>query len=225
MATVQEIEGIVVNNFGGVNSAVIPTSEGYVLIDTGMPQQWAKLEEKLSLAGCLPDKLRLVILTHGDFDHSGNCAILQKKYNVKIAIHSGDISIVRDGKPAHHTAELFIAKIIQLLIRSAIRKMHFDVFQPDILLEDGQNLNEYGLAAQIIHTPGHTKGSIAVLCENGALFVGDTVSNRFRPGLAPFAQNFATLRESLTKLKDTKARIVYPGHGKPFPFALLPGIK
>jgi len=50
---------------------------------------WETLENKLTTAGCLPGKLKLVIITHGDFDHTGNCAKLQQKYNCKIAMHKG----------------------------------------------------------------------------------------------------------------------------------------
>jgi glyoxylase-like metal-dependent hydrolase (beta-lactamase superfamily II) len=105
------------------------------------------------------------------------------------------------------------------------RRSGFETFQPDVLLKDGQNLSEYGLAAQIIHTPGHTKGSIAVLTETGHLVVGDTFSNRGKPGIAPFIQDMQELRESVAKLKRLKATMVYPGHGKPFPFSALSSLE
>jgi glyoxylase-like metal-dependent hydrolase (beta-lactamase superfamily II) len=101
---------------------------------------------------------------------------------------------------------------------------NFRRFEPDILLEDGQELSGYGLAARVIHTPGHTKGSIAVLTTDGQLFPGDTVSNRRKPEGASFIENGQELHDSLMILKGTKARMVYPGHGKPFAFESLASI-
>jgi hydroxyacylglutathione hydrolase len=77
---------------------------------------------------------------------------------------------------------------------------------------------EYGLAARVIHTPGHTQGSIAILTANGRIFVGDTVSNRSKPDSTPFIENEQELHDSLKILKGAKACIFYPGHGKPFTF-------
>jgi glyoxylase-like metal-dependent hydrolase (beta-lactamase superfamily II) len=48
-------------------------------------------------AGCLPDKLKLIVVTHGDFDHVGNCAKLQQKYKSRIAIHKEDSQLVEHG--------------------------------------------------------------------------------------------------------------------------------
>ena len=70
-----------------VNAFLAKAQEGFVLIDTGLPSQWQVLEKELISAGCLPDKLKLVILTHGDLDHSGNCKKFQEKYQTKIAMH------------------------------------------------------------------------------------------------------------------------------------------
>ncbi len=66
-------------DLGFVNAYLVKAGEGFILIDTGVPQQWARLEAVLLAAGCLPDKLKLVIITHGDIDHTGNGARLQQK--------------------------------------------------------------------------------------------------------------------------------------------------
>ncbi len=205
-------------NLGFVNVFLIQAGEGYILIDTGMGQQWNQLETKLLRAGCLPGKLKLVVITHGDFDHTGNCAQLKKKYQAKIAMHRGDTAMVKTGVPLNRHTRTFMGKIFLLLGKVSSWRIGFETFQPDILLEDGQDLREYGLSAKIIYTPGHTKGSITVLTSNGELFVGDTFANRTRPDLAPFIQDFQELHDSIAKLKRLKAKVVYPGHGKPFPY-------
>ena len=77
-------------NLDFVNAFLLKVKDGYILIDTGLPYQWGRLEKELISADCLPGSLKLVIITHGDWDHIGNCARLQEKYKVKIAMHSAD---------------------------------------------------------------------------------------------------------------------------------------
>jgi hydroxyacylglutathione hydrolase len=197
-----------------VNVYIVNTGEGYILIDTGIMKQWSRLEMELLQSGILPDHLKLVIITHGDFDHTGNCSELQRKYQVKIAMHSGDVEMVRTGIPVKRRVKGFRRKLFLILGRR--KSNNFQRFEPDIVLENGQVLTEYGFAARVIHTPGHTKGSIAVLTTDGQLFIGDSLSNRRKLERSPYIENEKALHESLLVLKRIKARIVYPGHGKPF---------
>jgi glyoxylase-like metal-dependent hydrolase (beta-lactamase superfamily II) len=212
-------------NLGFVNTFLLPAGDGYVLIDTGMDPQWEQLESQLLKSGCLPDKLKLVVITHGDMDHTGNCAKLQKKYHAKIAMHPGDRAMAETGARLVRKTRSFKVKIFMSLHRLTRGKTTFETFTPDLLPADGQDLKEYGLAARILHTPGHTPGSIAVLTDQGWLFPGDTISNSNKPDIGPFIQDDQELRDSLAKLKGLSARTIYPGHGKPFPFTALAGIE
>jgi hydroxyacylglutathione hydrolase len=212
-------------DLGFVNAFLVPADDGFILIDTGVAQQWKRLEAELLRAGCLPDRLKLVVITHGDADHAGGCARLQRQYRAQIAIHPADAAMVKTGVAARRTGRTIAGKVMILLEPFAGVFGRFDTFQPDILLEDGQTLDAYGLAARVIHTPGHTKGSIAILTEDGQLFIGDTVSNRTRPDLTPFIENRNELRDSIGLLKSLDARMVYPGHGNPFSFESLLSIE
>ena len=190
-----------------------------------MDPQWDLLEKELLKASCLPDKLKLVVITHGDLDHTGNCAKLQKKYQAKIAMHPGDRAMAETGARLIRKTHSFKVKVFMFLHRLTRGKTKFETFTPDLLLADNQDLKEYGLAARILHTPGHTPGSIAVLTDQGGLFPGDTISNSNKPDIGPFIQDDQELRDSLAKLKSLSARTIYPGHGKPFPFTALAGIE
>jgi glyoxylase-like metal-dependent hydrolase (beta-lactamase superfamily II) len=57
---------------GTVNSYLVKTENGYILIDTGFPRNRAVLDEEIQKAGCRPGNLDLIVMTHGDGDHSGN---------------------------------------------------------------------------------------------------------------------------------------------------------
>jgi glyoxylase-like metal-dependent hydrolase (beta-lactamase superfamily II) len=203
-----------------VNAFLLKTERGYVLIDTGLPNQWALLEKELLSAGCLPDKLKLIIITHGDWDHTGNASGLREKYHVKIAMHQGDVNQVENGVFLKRRVRPLMYRIffkIRMLRRKLQKnKLVLPKFKPDILLSDGQRLEEYGLAAKIIHIPGHTPGSIGIVTDEGDLFAGDAFVNNKKPDAARIIENAGQLKNSLDKVRKMNIKTVYPGHGKPF---------
>jgi glyoxylase-like metal-dependent hydrolase (beta-lactamase superfamily II) len=80
----------------GVNSYLIRTDSGFIMIDTGFHSKSKEFEMALENSACKPGSLNLIIITHGDLDHIGNCASLQKKFRAKIAIHRSELeSVVR----------------------------------------------------------------------------------------------------------------------------------
>ncbi len=200
---------------GMVNAYLVRAGDGFVLIDTGVPVTWETLEAALKSAGCLPDRLRLVVITHGDFDHTGSCAKLQGRYRAKIAMHEADAPMAETGVPLEREVSRLGRFLVWVNSRGKQRPA-FETFKPDVQLVDGQGLDEYGLAAKIVYLPGHTPGSIAVLMSDGDMFVGDTLSNMFRPGMSPFVSDRARLKNSIDRLKGMDLKTLYPGHGKPF---------
>ena len=70
-----------------VNCYLVRTSDGFILIDTGRTNKRGVIEKELEKAGCQPENLALIVLTHGDFDHCGNAAYLRKKFGTQIAMH------------------------------------------------------------------------------------------------------------------------------------------
>ena len=201
-------------DLGFVNAYLLHAGDGYILIDTGIGEVWTQLESELLKRGCLPERLKLVILTHGDADHTGNALRLQQKYGINIAMHPGDVELVSTGKPQKRHSNSLIERFT-IWLGSKITRT-FDLFTPDVLLEDEQSLAPYGIDAQIIHTPGHTPGSVCILTANGELICGDTFVNRRKPSSAVIIENDQALKASLEKLGELKIRKILPGHGKPF---------
>ncbi len=203
-----------------VNAFLVKTETGFVLIDTGLPGQGELLEKELRAAGCLPGTLQLIIITHGDWDHTGNAAMLREKYTVKIAMHQGDCNQVENGVFLKRSVRPLLYRVfftVRMLRRKLQKnKMILPKFKPDILLSDGQRLDEYGLAANVIHIPGHTPGSIGIVTDGGDLFAGDTFVNSKKPSDARIIENADQLESSLDKIRSMNIKTVYPGHGKPF---------
>lgn len=63
-----------------VNCYLVRAGDGFILIDTGRFSKRRFVEDELEQAGCQPGKLRLIVLTHGDFDHCGNAAYLRTEF-------------------------------------------------------------------------------------------------------------------------------------------------
>jgi glyoxylase-like metal-dependent hydrolase (beta-lactamase superfamily II) len=208
-----------------VNAFLVKVSEGFILIDTGVSMVWDSLERRLLSEGCLPDKLKLVVVTHGDMDHTGGCLKLQEKYHCKIAIHEADLPMVERGVFLKRKVKSFRARFFmvlrRLMRRQLMNRLSGNTFKPDLFLPDGQDLHEYGYDAKIIHIPGHTPGSIGILAEDGSFFAGDIFNNRKRPGTATYIENDAELKASLARLKTLPIRTVYPGHGRAFDFEMI----
>lgn len=207
---------------GGTNCYLIRTGDDdYILVDTGLSTRRDRLLIELKKAGCRPGNLKLILLTHGDPDHADNCAFLREKYGARTAIHREDAGMVETGNASWNRKVRpdRISRIFAILITllgKLNRTSQFDTFTPDLLLEDGQDLAEYGWKARILHLPGHSKGSIGILTSGGDLICGDLIYNFGRPA-SLYIDDLAAYRTSLDKLKSIEIKIVYPGHGRPFP--------
>ncbi|NTV58665.1 MAG: hypothetical protein HGA74_15485 [Deltaproteobacteria bacterium] len=95
-----------------------------------------------------------------------------------------------------------------------------------ILGDEGLSLEPYGIAGQVIHTPGHTQGSVSILLEGGHALVGDLAMAmpplRFRPGLSTFGSDMETLKASAR----TDARVpVFPAAGPSTPSPTIPPLR
>jgi glyoxylase-like metal-dependent hydrolase (beta-lactamase superfamily II) len=178
------------------------------------------LDAQLESAGCKPGDLALIVLTHGDFDHIGNCRYVRDKFKAKTAMHCDDAGMAERGDMFWNRKKgNFLIKTIANLLFPFKKD---DRFSPDILLKDGDGLVEYGLKAVVLYIPGHSKGSIGVLTENGDLFCGDLLENIRKPAISSLTDDPEAAKTSLAKLENSLVHMVYPGHGKSFLMKEIP---
>ena len=204
---------------GSVNCYLIQTATGFVLIDTGALQRRTQLQDELQSAGCKPGDLDLIVLTHGDFDHTGNCTYLRAEFGAKIAMHRDDVGMAEHG-------DMFWNRQKGNRLMKMVAPIFFgfgksERFVPDLYLEDGDDLSEYGFHATVISIPGHSKGSIGFLTDAGDLFSGDLLENGDKPALNAIMDDAVAANASVEKLKRRRVGTVYPGHGAPFPMELF----
>ena len=135
----------------------------------------------------LGKEITAVLLTHGHFDHVGGVRELAAETGCPVYLHEAELSM----PPQMTAGPLFYTNTYG----------------------EGDFVEAAGLSFKVLHTPGHTPGSICLLCEN-AMFSGDTLfwgscGRTDLPG-----GSWATIRKSLLRLADLSGDYdVYPGHG------------
>jgi glyoxylase-like metal-dependent hydrolase (beta-lactamase superfamily II) len=182
------------------------------LIDTGMPGNATRIVEFLKSLGKEQMGSFTIILTHPDIDHSGSVAELKEKLgNVKVAIHEADAPRLTGEKPLKEVRGLAV-----FLFKAMSPFMKFKPVTPDLLLKDGEQVD--GLT--VIHTPGHTQGSICLYSERlKAIFVGDALrtdkNGMPRLPLAAMTFNIEEAKNSIRKIASYEFELLLPGHGPP----------
>jgi glyoxylase-like metal-dependent hydrolase (beta-lactamase superfamily II) len=210
----QKIKVLTFHYLTDTNSYLVKAKKGYILIDTGYSTTRKELEKQLEDAGCTPENLKLILITHGHFDHTSNCAYLHKKCNAPIAMHKGDIQMVETGDMFYN--KNIIMRTLGKILFFFLLRGSFQKFTPDTLLEDKQDLTPYGFEAEIIYLPGHSIGSIGILTTDNNLICGDSLTNLKKLQKNTLIEDKEKLNASVEQIKNLDIDMIYPGHGEPF---------
>ena len=203
---------------------IIGKENEIVLVDAGMPDKLKQFKKILSENGIDPAQIKLIVLTHSHFDHCGSASQIRELTGAKIVVHELEKECVESDKVLIPKGVTLKGKITKPIIFSM--KFSFPTFTPDILVnQNTYSLSKFGIEGQIVHTPGHTTGSLSVILDSGEAFVGCMAHNGFpfrkRPGLPIYAQDIEAVKESWNLLLEKGISQVYPGHGKPFPAEVI----
>ena len=210
----------------GIDRVHIIRGEKTIMIDSGdagRVKYFAKALEKLSIK---PEDIKLIVLTHGHWDHIGSAKEIKDLTGAKIALHQKEKDWLEKSLRPLPPGVTIWGKMLFMLMKMSMPMIHVPAAKVDITLGNGElPLNEYGIPGKIIYTPGHSMGSVSVLLDTGDAFVGDLAMSgfplRLSPGLPIFADDMGKVRESLKLLMDAGAKTIYPAHGKPFNADLL----
>ncbi len=177
-----------------------------ILIDSGNHVSEKSFLKKIKDFG----KIDYLILTHTHFDHAGN-AVYLKRYGTKVVVHTLEKEWLKKGETPKPPG---IDGIGKLAIRfSGLKSFKFPKTEPDIIVEESKKIHDL----LVLHTPGHTPGSLSVIYDNIA-FCGDLIMNlTFRPvsHIPIFAHDLNMVRESVNKLREMGVKIFFPAHGRP----------
>lgn len=128
-----------------------------------------------------------ILLTHGHFDHVGGVKEIAAETGCPVYLHEADLSMppMMTAGPLYHTHTY----------------------------TESDQLNMAGLTIGVLHTPGHTPGSVCLVAEN-SLFSGDTLFQGSCGRTDLPGGNWLTIKNSLNRLAAIEANLwVYPGHG------------
>jgi hydroxyacylglutathione hydrolase len=206
---------------GPVNGYVV-RGEGIIMIDGGTPGQADDFLTGLERASIQPEEIQLIVVTHSHWDHIGSARQIKETTGAQIAAHQLEKDYLEKSvHPPPPPPVTRWGRVLIKLIAMSASSADIPTTDVDVVLgDDGLSLAEYGIPGRVIYTPGHTSGSVSVLLETGAAFVGDLAMNgfplRLSPGLPIFAEDLGQVKESWRTLLDAGAETVYPGHGQPF---------
>ena len=176
---------------------------------------------KIRALGHAPEDLKLILLTHGHIDHAGSAVALKRLTGAPIALHRADarLTATRDLKiPPGRSGAIDAAGGV---LRAFGWAVPLETFTPDVWLDDGMSLRAFGLDARVVHTPGHTAGSVSIAFDDGTLFVGDALLNVLHVSFPLWWEDPAAARESACRIKSIQPRVCYTGHGRAFDLSAL----
>lgn len=170
------------------------------VIDPGAYDSRSNADEIIQKAGV--EKLEYILLTHGHFDHILGVKGMRDKYDAKVVIHEDDAICLTDvGKSLAQDNGL--AHIQQSV-------------HTDVLVDDGDEIKLGSSGLKVLHTPGHTPGSVCYVSEtDNVIFSGDTLFC-MTVGRTDFeGGSTEQLVESLKKLTALEGEYrVLPGHNR-----------
>jgi glyoxylase-like metal-dependent hydrolase (beta-lactamase superfamily II) len=199
----------------------IITAPRVVIVDTGAPESTTRILAELRRLGYQPQDVAAIVLTHAHSDHAGSALALRAATGAPVAVHTADVAMLQQGDNGAFVPTDLEAKLIQRFIEH-----RFPPLEPDIVFDHERRLDDLGIAGRLLHTPGHTPGSVSLLLDGGDAIAGDLLRGGFAGGaFAPgvpkqpfFLYNLDDIDQivaNVRRLIDLGARRLLVGHGGP----------
>jgi glyoxylase-like metal-dependent hydrolase (beta-lactamase superfamily II) len=184
---------------GKCMSYLIKGAKKNLLIDTGLPWEQELLTAQLAETGLTKAAVHIIVLTHEHLDHIGCVPFFSPATIIA----------------AHSMAANKIGLQDEFVLMSKAFHLNVDEYHIDFHLHHGTTIDLGGTALQVLHTPGHSSGSIC-LYEAGQqiLFTGDTIfANGILGGIFP-SGSISDYALTLRQLSTLRIKELYPGHGR-----------
>lgn len=182
---------------------------GIVLIDSGFFFDVARVRRAVNALGRKPSDIRVILLTHGHFDHTMNAAALQEWCGAKVYAPAGEESHIEGRHPYRGIAR--ICGSLEALGRALTR------YRPprvDVWFKDGDELPFWG-GLRVVALPGHTGGHVGLhAVKKRVLFVGDAFALSWRVAFPPpfFNTDCAQMMKSFRKVAAFDVDLFVPAH-------------
>ena len=202
---------------------ILQFENGSILIDAGYATNFNKFQRKLEKNNIDIKDIKYMFLTHVHNDHISYLKELAEKTDIMLIMNKKAKDRLLRGSNVLGDATSKISKIFSILTKltgqSTKKFPSIDVSNNTIFVDNNSKFfKDNGFPLSIITLEGHTPDSIGLVTDTGEIFCGDACINNF-----PAKKRQTLLIEDLEKYKDSwkkminlNARIIYPGHGKPF---------
>lgn len=128
----------------GLGAFLITTSEGHVLMNTGMPSSGPMIVDSIRKLGFKPEDVKLMINGHAHIDHAGAFAFFKQQYGAQLAVMKDDVAAMESG-------DLNDFKYANDFVYPGVKV--------DRVLRDGDQIRMGSVLFTAWHTPGHTRGA------------------------------------------------------------------
>jgi hydroxyacylglutathione hydrolase len=205
----------------GVAHCYVIQAKGTIMVDCGPPNKLDGFLSSMKKASIDPKQIKLVIQTHGHWDHIGSSKAVKEVTGAQSAIHYLDKECLEKSINRLPLAATPWGHFLMILLSGYMRSVKISTTKADIVLDNDEfSLVPFGISGKVLYTPGHSIGSVSVLLDTGDAFVGDLAMNSLPfsigPALPVWADDLQVVRKSWKLLLDRGAKNIYPGHGKPF---------
>ena len=202
---------------GRCNVFVIAEEKNCILVDTSVKRYKSRLFRVIDKFIDKGYSFKAVVLTHSHFDHAGNAHSVNEEYKIKVYIHEQEQTYLSEGKNPAVIGTVAGLRALTTLLKNPIESfLQYKSVKPDIIInEDMFNLNSLGINAYLLHTPGHSIGSMSVIVDDELAIIGDTMVGFFPGYIFPhFATDTRALISSWEKLINTNCSLFAPAHGR-----------
>ncbi len=202
----QQIERIL----GGRCNCYLISYEGRrLLVDTSRESFRQRLQSRLELRGI--GRLSALVLTHTHFDHVENAAWLKEQFKMPIIVHAAEAALLAQGLNPVIRGTNPLSRLVAAAAAQA--DLDYSPAEPDILVGERYDLAGLGFNGYVVHTPGHTGGSMSVILDDEIALAGDTIVGLKRWVMPPFVEDQRLLMRSWGRLLETGCSLFLPAHG------------
>ncbi|MDY0043912.1 MAG: MBL fold metallo-hydrolase [Syntrophales bacterium] len=201
---------------GRCNCYLVSKGDRFLLIDSGGSGSWNALKEGLGSFEIKKGSPISLILTHCHYDHAENAARFRNTYKAPIIVHRNEKDYLKSGENPPIKGTVFFTKTMIGLLSgmNMLDRLRYEPCGYDVVVDEHLGLESLGFPGCILHTPGHSPGSISVIIDDELAIVGDAMFGIFPwSAFPPFAGDVKSMIASWKKLLDRDCRIYLPAHG------------
>ncbi len=181
----------------GLSSWLFATSEGHILLNTGMPDSGPMIVDSIKKLGFKAEDIKIIINGHGHADHAGDFAFMKKLSGAQLAIMEPDVAMIEDGGKS----DFHYGKDWKIMGQPPVKV--------DRVLRDGDTVKLGEVILTAYNTPGHTRGSttwVTTVVEGGKVYsVAFPDGGGFNPGyrVAGPAPSYSGMTEDYRRTHHT----------------------